>query len=71
MSYSTGGCCPICGQEYWRQAAHGHGICNVYQIGTATTLPPPLTAEDVRRIVREELERWLPRPPFQGPGGTT
>ena len=50
---ATGGCFPLCGVSYQITGMHGLGICRIerpYQV-------PPLTEDDIRRIVREELQR--------------
>ena len=55
--------CPICGYPIapsgipWGYAGPVCGGHPQYQYGTYTFTPAPLTADDVRRIVREELER--------------
>jgi hypothetical protein len=47
--------CPLCYQWYNAEFAH---LCQQARSG-ATYGPQPLTAEEVRKIVREELERAL------------
>lgn len=59
MNHTTGGGCPICGRSYTEfPMSHGYGICNrpygeTHYIG--------ITPEQVRQIVREELERATDR----------
>lgn len=48
--------CGICGQPFYLGGLHGHGICN------KTYEAPQLTEADIRRIVREELERAKEQP---------
>lgn len=51
---TTGGGCPLCGQSYGLNQIHGYGYCvNRPTYFTA----PALTEADIRRIIREELER--------------
>jgi hypothetical protein len=51
--------CPLCGTAYQLGHLHGYGYC----VRQRYFAPTQLTAEDVRRIVREELER--PTPPAE------
>lgn len=54
---TTSGCCQCCGQPYGNGYAHGPGLCVPVGVGKATFTPFYPTLEDIRRIVREELER--------------
>ena len=63
MSYpqSTGGCCPYCHLDYAHfPGVHGEGFCIPMR---PNPVPVILWKEaDVRRIVREELERAKEKP---------
>ena len=52
MTYTT--VCPLCGISYQLTGIHGYGICT-RETGRYEAVP--LTEADIRRIVREELER--------------
>lgn len=48
--------CPACGQCC--QVGCGHRRTYTYATGTVTPIAPrPLTEEDIRRIIREEINR--------------
>ena len=56
---SGGNLCPNCGEYFPYGNTH---YCGSWPRGPGAFTPIPLTSDDVRRIVREELERALKEP---------
>lgn len=53
---TTGEACPLCGISYQQAGIHGSGICVPYG-GPAPHMWRQWSEDDIRRIVREELQR--------------
>jgi hypothetical protein len=58
---TTGGACLLCNESYGLRPAHGVGFCvpSQPQYGSYQFTPNQLTADEVRKIVREEIERAI------------
>lgn len=62
LMQTTGGGCPICGHPYINAVGHGWGVCKGVVRSDETYLG--VTPDQVRQIVREELQRaGLGKPP--------
>lgn len=63
---TTGSICPWCGFFYYEGGTHGPGICNAKRASVSETKYLGVTPDQVRQIIREELERFHAVRPLAG-----
>lgn len=65
-SVTVGMLCPICGAQYINAVGHGWGVCKGAQ--NHTTRYISVTPDEMRQIVREELDAALKKYGLPQPG---